>query len=155
MRLVLTAQCLPMASAADSWREVLDNPTLWCDWADRCKLQTHIRKRPSVHVSALGSIEEDTVTCSDEHSCAARARNSVCKSNPKRSRWSRTREIRYNPTVTGGRVAQLGEHLLCKHAFILPKSLNRRPLTVQNPPLVGLLIGLQILGIRRPSLDKH
>ena len=38
---------------------------------------------PSVHVSALGSIEEDTVTCSDERSCAARARNSVCKSNPK------------------------------------------------------------------------
>jgi hypothetical protein len=41
-----------------------------------------------------------------------------------------------------GRVAQLGEHLLCKHAFISPKSLNRRLLTVQNPLLVGLLIGL-------------
>ena len=41
-----------------------------------------------------------------------------------------------------GRVAQLGEHLLCKHVFISPKSLNRRLLTVQNPLLVGLLIGL-------------
>src|SRR6266852_5891058 len=44
-----------------------------------------------------------------------------------------------------GRVAQLGEHLLCKHAFISPKSLNRRLLTVQTPLLVGLLIGLQII----------
>jgi hypothetical protein len=44
-----------------------------------------------------------------------------------------------------GRVAQLGEHLLCKHVFISSKSLNRRHLTVQNPLLVGLLIGLQIL----------
>ncbi len=41
-----------------------------------------------------------------------------------------------------GRVAQLGEHLLCKHAFISPKSLNRRLLTLQNPLLVGLLIAL-------------
>jgi len=41
-----------------------------------------------------------------------------------------------------GRVAQLGEHLLCKHVFISPKSLNRRLLTVQNPLLVGLLSGL-------------
>ena len=54
-----------------------------------------------------------------------------------------------------GRVAQLGEHLLCKHVFISPKPLNRRLLTVQNPLLVGLLIGLQILRIRGPSLDKH
>jgi hypothetical protein len=44
-----------------------------------------------------------------------------------------------------GRVAQLGEHLLCKHVFISPKSLNRRLLTVQNPLLVGLLIGLHEL----------
>ena len=44
-----------------------------------------------------------------------------------------------------GRVAQLGEHLLCKHVFISPKPLNRHLLTVQNPPLVGLTIGLQIL----------
>ena len=41
-----------------------------------------------------------------------------------------------------GRVAQLGEHLLCKHAVISPKSLNRRLLTVQTPLLVGLLSGL-------------
>src|SRR5437667_1238916 len=47
-----------------------------------------------------------------------------------------------------GRVAQLGEHLLCKHAFISPKSLNRRLLTVQTPLLVGLLIGLQVIRIR-------
>jgi hypothetical protein len=44
-----------------------------------------------------------------------------------------------------GRVAQLGEHLLCKHAFISPKSLNRRLLIVQTPLLVGLLNGLQII----------
>jgi len=37
-----------------------------------------------------------------------------------------------------GRVAQLGEHLLCKHAFISPQSFYRRLLTVQNPLLVGL-----------------
>ncbi len=35
------------------------------------------------------------------------------------------------------------EHLLCKHAFISPKSLNRRLFTVQNPLQIGLLIGLQ------------
>jgi hypothetical protein len=34
--------------------------------------------------------------------------------------------------LSSGRVAQLGEHLLCKHAFISPKSLNRRLLTVQT-----------------------
>jgi len=44
---------------------------------------------------------------------------------------------------------QLGEHLLCKHAFISLKSLNRRLLTVQTPLLFGLLIGLQV--IRCPS----
>ncbi len=56
--------------------------------------------------------------------------------------------------VIVGRVAQLGEHLLCKHAVISPKSLNRRLLTVQTPLLVGLLIGLQLIRIRCPSLDK-
>jgi hypothetical protein len=40
---------------------------------------------------------------------------------------------------------KLGEHLLCKHAFISPKSLNRRLLTVQTSLLVGLLIGLHKL----------
>ena len=54
-----------------------------------------------------------------------------------------------------GRVAQLGEHLLCKHAVISSKSLNRRLLTVQTPLLVGLLIGLQVIRIRCPSLDKR
>src|SRR6266513_2881738 len=44
-----------------------------------------------------------------------------------------------------GRVAQLGEHLLCKHAVISPKSLNRRLLTVQTPLLVGLLTGLHTI----------
>jgi hypothetical protein len=34
-------------------------------------------------------------------------------------------------------------HLLCKHAFISPKSLNRRLFTVQTPLQIGLLIGLQ------------
>ena len=42
-----------------------------------------------------------------------------------------------------GRVAQLGEHLLCKLAFNSPKSLNRRLFTVQTPLQIGLLIGLQ------------
>jgi hypothetical protein len=42
-----------------------------------------------------------------------------------------------------GRVAQLGEHLLCKHAFISPKSLNRRHFTVQIPLQIGLPVGLQ------------
>ena len=35
------------------------------------------------------------------------------------------------------------EHLLRKHAFISPKSLNRRLFIVQNPLQIGLLIGLQ------------
>ena len=43
-----------------------------------------------------------------------------------------------------GRVAQLGEHLLCKHVVISPK-LNRRILTVQTPLQVGLLIGLHVI----------
>jgi hypothetical protein len=34
------------------------------------------------------------------------------------------------------------EHMLCKHAFISPKSLNRHLFLVQNPRQVGLLIGL-------------
>ena len=54
-----------------------------------------------------------------------------------------------------GRVAQLGEHLLCKHAFISPKSLNRRLLTVQNPLLVGLLIGLHKIKVLCPSSAKR
>ncbi|SRR6266566_7833655 len=55
-----------------------------------------------------------------------------------------------------GRVAQLGEHLLCKHAFISPKSLNRRLFTVQTPLQVGLLNGLQTrIRVRCPSLDEH
>ena len=46
--------------------------------------------------------------------------------------------------MTGGQIS-LGEHLLCKHAFISPKSLNRRVLIVQTPLLVGLLNGLQMI----------
>jgi integrase len=61
--------------------------------------------------------------------------------------------ILINRNGNDGRVAQLGEHLLCKHAFISPKSLNRRLVSVQNPLLVGLLIGLHKL--KGPSLDKH
>ena len=53
-----------------------------------------------------------------------------------------------------GRVAQLGEHLLCKHAFISPKSLNRRLFTVQNPLQLGLLIGLQKVRVFCDSM-KH
>src|SRR5277367_6102641 len=53
-----------------------------------------------------------------------------------------------------GRVAQLGEHLLCKHAFISPKPLNRRLFTVQNPLLVGLPIGLQEVNVLCATLDK-
>ena len=43
-----------------------------------------------------------------------------------------------------GRVAQLGEHLLCKHAFIPHKSLNLRRVKSKNPLLIGLLIGLRV-----------
>jgi hypothetical protein len=59
-----------------------------------------------------------------------------------RSRWSFSQK---SIKIMGlyGRVAQLGEHLLCKHAFISRKSLNRRLLIVQTPLLVGLLIGLR------------
>jgi len=46
------------------------------------------------------------------------------------------------------------EHLLCKHAFISPKRLNRRFFTVQNPLLVGLPIGLQKVNVLCASLDK-
>jgi hypothetical protein len=42
-----------------------------------------------------------------------------------------------------GRVAQLGEHLLCKHAFISSKSLDRRPFSAKTLCLIGLQIGLQ------------
>jgi|HubBroStandDraft_2_1064218.scaffolds.fasta_scaffold22180_1 hypothetical protein len=53
-----------------------------------------------------------------------------------------------------GRLAQLGEHLLCKHTFISPKPLNRRLFTVQNPLLVGLPIGLQKANVLCASLGK-
>jgi hypothetical protein len=52
-----------------------------------------------------------------------------------------------------GRVAQLGEHLLCKHVFISPKSLNWRLLIVQTPLLVGLLNGLQMSSERYRKND--
>jgi hypothetical protein len=51
-------------------------------------------------------------------------------------------------TLSGQRGCEprfLGEHLLCKHAVISSKSLNRRLLIVQTPLQVGLLTGLQIL----------
>jgi hypothetical protein len=51
-----------------------------------------------------------------------------------------------------GRVAQLGEHLLCKHAFISPKSLNRRLFIVQTPLQVGLRIGLQKVRVACDSM---
>jgi hypothetical protein len=50
---------------------------------------------------------------------------------------------RTRPKARGSVGLEQVEHLLCKHAFILSKSLNRSLLTVQNPLLVGLLIGLQ------------
>src|SRR5207244_9696352 len=53
-----------------------------------------------------------------------------------------------------GRVAQLGEHLLCKHVFISPKSLNRRLLTVQTPLLVGLLAGLHKIKVTMSRLRQ-
>jgi hypothetical protein len=56
-------------------------------------------------------------------------------------RWSFSQKS-IKITELYGRVAQLGEHLLCKHVFISPKSLNRRLLIVQTPLLVGLLFGL-------------
>jgi len=78
-------------------------------------------------------------------------------------RWMDPRRARYLAPVKGadghsqenlltsygcrGRVAQLGEHLLCKHAFISPKSLNQRLLTMQTPVLVGPLIGLHRISL--------
>jgi hypothetical protein len=56
--------------------------------------------------------------------------------------WNRGKCFRNERDSFCGRVAQLGERLLCKHAFISPKPLNRRLLNVQTPLLVGLLIGL-------------
>src|SRR6267378_3289199 len=53
-----------------------------------------------------------------------------------------------------GRVAQLGEHLLCKHAVISPKPLNRRLLTVQTPLLVGLLTGLHKIKVTMSRLGQ-
>jgi hypothetical protein len=53
-----------------------------------------------------------------------------------------------------GNSTRLAGHLLCKHAFISPKSLNRRLFTVQNPLLVGLPIGLQKVNALCTSLGK-
>jgi hypothetical protein len=51
---------------------------------------------------------------------------------------SERREVFWNQcSFSYGRVAQLGEHLLCKHAFIY------RHFTVQIPLQVGLPVGLQ------------
>jgi hypothetical protein len=52
-----------------------------------------------------------------------------------------------------GRIT-LREHLLCKHAFISSKSLNRRLFKVQTPLQVGLLIGLQKVRVLCDSM-KH
>ena len=41
------------------------------------------------------------------------------------------------------RAARLADNMFCKHAFLSPKSLNRRLFTVQTPLQVGLPIGLQ------------
>jgi hypothetical protein len=49
---------------------------------------------------------------------------------------------RARPKTRGSVGLEQVEHLLCEHAVISPKSLNRRLLTVQTPLLVGLLIGL-------------
>src|SRR6266403_1679051 len=57
--------------------------------------------------------------------------------------------------LQGRACSQLGEHLLCKHAVISPKSLNRRLFIVQNPLQIGLLIGLQTMPVFCPSLGRH
>ena len=62
--------------------------------------------------------------------------------------------FRINVVFCGRVVAQLGEHLLCKHAVISPKSLNRRLLTVQTPLLVGLLIGLHKIKVTMSRLGQ-
>jgi hypothetical protein len=60
------------------------------------------------------------------------------------------------PKARGSDGLEQVEHLLCKHAVISPKPLNRRLLTVQTPLQVGLLNGLHtIIRVRCPSLDKH
>src|SRR6266568_1135924 len=82
---------------------------------------------------------------------AAEAKTRSCSKCAKEStvcRWSKNSGNWYTDKQDEGncgRVAQLGEHLLCKHAVISSNSLNRRLLIVQNPLLVGLLIGLQTI----------
>jgi len=44
---------------------------------------------------------------------------------------------------SGSRAVNLTENVLYKHAFISPKSLNRRLFTVHIPLQVGLLVGLR------------
>jgi len=52
----------------------------------------------------------------------------------------RARESDSRRRITTGRVAQMGEHLLCKHAFIPHKSLNLRRVQSKNPLLIGLRV---------------
>src|SRR5437764_1092334 len=67
---------------------------------------------------------------------------------------SHSRENLLESYTCRGRVAQLGEHLLCKHAVISPKSLTRRLLTVQTPLLVGLLTGLHKIKVTKSRLRQ-
>jgi len=53
--------------------------------------------------------------------------------------WNSCRKSR----SSGRRAISLAGNVLCNHAFISPKLLNRRLFTVQTPLQVGLLIGLQ------------
>ena len=55
---------------------------------------------------------------------------------------------------SGSRAVSLAENVLCKHAFISPKSLNRRLFTVQIPLQIGLPSGLQKVRIFCDSM-KH
>lgn len=69
--------------------------------------------------------------------------NPLCPEHlPKEQVITRTRPL-IQKTSTRAAAVSLAENVLCKHAFISPKSLNRRLFTVQTPLQVGLLIGLQ------------
>src|ERR1700730_4041482 len=84
-------------------------------------------------------------------------RSPVCESTCFHSKYSiRSHSPKHLLESYGyrGGVAQLGEHLLCKHAVISLKSLNPRLFTVHNPLFIGLPIGLQKVRVLCDSLNK-
>jgi hypothetical protein len=83
----------------------------------------------------------------------APGRSSLRDRLPKEQVIIRTHSLIEKPH-SGSRAVGLAENVLCNHAFISPKSLNRRLCTVQNPLLVGLPIGLQKENVLCTSLGN-